>query len=216
MTEFQLQQIGEAARERLAGKSSHVWKEPGNKYDHGIRTAILAKKLKAEIGICADETDDRILTAAAWLHDICNADGEADHEKVGAELLPDLIGAFCSAEELDRIMHMVRVHDTRLKEVPLDERLKVYSPDILILQDADLLDHLGTYSVWATFSDLVYRRKTPYDYIAAFRNGAFDRFAERWRVRINYPQSLAIYEEKIAFETAFAARMIRELNGEYC
>ncbi|MGM9625403.1 MAG: HD domain-containing protein [Eubacteriales bacterium] len=216
MTEFQLQQIGEAARERLAGKSSHVWKEPSNKYDHGIRTAILAKKLKAEIGICADETDDRILTAAAWLHDICNADGEADHEKVGAELLPELIGAYCSDTELERIMRMVRVHDTRLKDVPLDERLKVYSPDILILQDADLLDHLGTYSVWATFSDLVYRRKTPYDYTAAFRNGAFDRFAERWRIRINYPQSLVIYEEKIAFETEFAARMIRELNGEYC
>lgn len=215
MTEFQLQQIGEAARERLAGKSSHVWKEPGNKYDHGIRTAILAGKLKAEIGICADETDDRILTAAAWLHDICNADGEPDHEKVGAELLPELIGAYCSDEELERIVQMVRVHDTRLKDVPLEERLKVYSPDILILQDADLLDHLGTYSIWATFSDLVYRRKTPYDYTAAFQNGAFDRFAARWRIRINYPQSLVIYEEKIAFETEFAARMIRELNGEY-
>ncbi|MBQ8579021.1 MAG: HD domain-containing protein [Clostridia bacterium] len=206
-----------AAASVLQEKSSHPWKEPGNKYEHGLRTATLALKLKADIGIPDDDCDPYILTAASWFHDVCNGQDEPDHENAGADLLPSLIGQYCSPEELAEIQRIIRVHDHRCKGgISIEERLAVYSPAVLLLQDADLIDHVGTYSVWATFSDLVYRHKTPDDYVEAFRNGAFERFAVRWRAEMNYPQALEIYNEKIAFEKAFAERMMRELGGEYC
>ncbi len=199
----------------LAEKSSHTWKEPGNKYDHGLRCATLALRLKADMSLSDDLVNPHILTAAAWFHDVCNSQDEPDHENAGANLLPSLIGSFCTPAELSEIQSVIRVHDTRLKNLSLDERLEAYSHTTLLLQDADLLDHVGTYSVWATFSDLVYRHKTPGDYVIPFENGGFDRWAESWRIKMNYPYCRNIYNEKIAFEVEFAHRMQRELSGEY-
>ena len=197
----------------LSQKSSHAWKEPGNKFAHGIRTAKLAERLRCEI--CPNDTsvDPEILTVAAWFHDLCN--GQENHEAAAAEQLPALIGSYCTTEELDAVCTLVRVHDTRLKGVGLAEREAVYSPSVLLLQDADFLDHLGTYSIWVTFSEFAYQHKTPCDYAEQFINGTFDRFAAKWRPQVNYPLSLSIFEEKIAFEVEFGKRMLRELDGEF-
>ncbi len=199
----------------LADKASHIWKEPGNKYEHGLRTAKLALQLKADLGIPDTEVDPGILTVAAWFHDVCNSADVSDHENAGADLLPSLIGSYCTQEELAQIQQIVRVHDTRLKNLATEERLCTYPHIVLLVQDADLIDHLGTYSIWATFSDLVYRHKTPNDYVVPFENGAFDRWANSWRIKMNYSHARDLFDEKIAFEKAFAARMRRELDGAY-
>lgn len=199
---------------QLAAKSSHTWKEPGNKFCHGIRTAKVAERLRT--AICPDDTsvNPDVLTVAAWFHDLRN--GQEDHENAGADALPALIGHLITEEELTAVCDLIRLHDHRLRDVTIDERLSVYSPSLLLLQDADFLDHLGTYSVWATFADFTYRQKTPYDYAAQFTDGSYDRFAARWRREINYPRSLEIFEEKINFEVEFGKRMLRELDGEFC
>ncbi|MBQ7982537.1 MAG: HD domain-containing protein [Clostridia bacterium] len=197
----------------LAARSSHAWKEPGNKFDHGIRTAKLAERLRT--AICYDDptVNADVLTVAAWFHDLCN--GQEDHEAAGAAALPTLIGDLVTEEELCAVCDLVRVHDHRCKDIPLSERLAHYPPSVLLLQDADFLDHLGTYDIWITFSEFAYRKKTPMDYAVQFTDGSFDRFAARWRREINYPLSLEIFEEKIAFEVSFAQRMLRELDGEF-
>ena len=197
------------ARE-MASKSSHEWKEPGNKYEHGIRTAKMTLGLRDLIfpGTEDPALDADILTVAAWFHDICN--GQDDHERAGAELLPSLLGELCTDDELSAVCDLVRMHDHRTSEPE-----KTLPDAVKLLQDADMLDHLGTYDVWITFSEFAYRHKTPMDYAEQFENGVFDRFASHWRCRINYPASLEIFDEKIAFECDFARRMLRELNGEF-
>ena len=199
---------------QLGGRSSHPWKEPGNKFDHGIRTAKLAERLRQKI--CPDDptVNPDVLTVAAWFHDLCN--GQDDHETAGANVLPALIGHLVTEEELSAVCDLIRLHDHRLKDITIDERLAVYPPALLLLQDADFLDHLGTYDIWITFSEFSYRQKTPADYANQFLNGAFDRFAARWRREINYPLSHEIFEEKAAFEVEFGKRMLRELDGEFC
>lgn len=199
---------------QLADKSSHPFKEPGNKFDHGIRTAKLAERLR--LAICPDDTSVNadILTVAAWFHDLCN--GQDDHENAGADALPALIGHLVTEEELRAVCDLIRLHDHRCKDIAIDERLAVYPPALLLLQDADFLDHLGTYSVWVTFAEFSYKKKTPADYANQFIDGSFDRFAARWRRSVNYPLSLEIFEEKIHFEVEFGKRMLRELDGEFC
>ena len=118
--------------------------------------------------------------------------------------------------ELTAVCDLIRLHDHRMKDIAIDERLAVYPPALLLLQDADFLDHLGTYSVWATFAEFTYQHKTPLDYAKQFTDGSYDRFAARWRREINYPRSLEIFEEKINFEVEFGKRMLRELDGEFC
>ena len=199
---------------QLAQKSSHTWKEPGNKFGHGIRTAKLAERLRMEI--CPNDTsvNPDILTVAAWFHDLCN--GQEDHENAGADALPALIGHLVTEEELTAVCDLIRLHDHRMKDVAIDARLAAYLPALLLLQDADFLDHLGTYSVWATFAEFTYQHKTPLDYAKQFTDGSYDRFAARWRREINYPRSLEIFEEKINFEVEFGKRMLRELDGAFC
>ncbi len=209
-----LDTIRAVCKEQLAAKSSHPWKEPGNKFDHGIRTAKLAERLRCEI--CPGDTsiNPEVLTVAAWFHDLCN--GQHDHENAGADALPALIGHLITEEELTSVCDLIRLHDHRHKDITIDERLAVYPPALLILQDADFLDHLGTYDVWITFAEFSHNRKTPLDYAQQFTDGSFDRFAARWRREINYPRSLEIFEEKISFEVEFGKRMLRELDGEFC
>ncbi len=207
-----LSALREIAKTHLAAKSSHAWKEPGNKFDHGIRTAQLAERLR--LAICPDDrtVQPEILTAAAWFHDLCN--GQDNHEQAAADQLPFLIGHLCTSEELQTICAMIRVHDTRIDHTK--QANIPYTPTIQLLQDADMLDHLGSYDIWITFAEFSYQHRTPRDYTACFHDGSFDRFAEKWRKHINYPFSRTIFDEKIAFEKAFAARMERELNGEFC
>ena len=211
-----MEEILAVAASELKEKSSHTWKEPGNKYYHGIRTAKLVLRLKNDMHLADDAVNPDILTVAAWFHDVCNSENEPHHEEAGAALLPSLIGSFCAPEELSQIQEIIRVHDTRLADIDLPKRLETYSHAVLLLQDADLLDHVGTYDIWISFSDLVQQHKSPSDYVEVFQNGRFDQFAERWRIRFNYPYAREIYNEKIEYEIAFARRMMRELDGEYC
>ncbi len=171
--------------------------------------AALAERLRQEICPRDPSVNPHVLTVAAYLHDLCN--GQEEHEEKGAALVPSLIGHLCTPEETEAVAALIRVHDTRAPGTDHG-----YPPAVLLLQDADMLDHLGTYDIWITFSEFVHVHKTPMDYAVQFENGAFDRFAARWRAKINYPFSLSVYDEKIAYEVAFARRMLRELRGEFC
>ena len=209
-----LEELRTICEVQLAAKSSHPWKEPGNKFGHGIRTAKLAERLRMEI--CPDDPsiNPDVLTVAAWFHDLCN--GQDDHENAGADALPALIGHLVADEELSAVCDLIRLHDHRKKDIAIEERLAAYPPALLLLQDADFLDHLGTYDVWITFAEFSYQRKTPLDYAKQFTDGSFDRFAARWRREINYPRAHEIFEEKVRFEVEFGLRMLRELDGEFC
>ena len=65
------EQIHLILREYLANGRSHSWKEKGNKYYHGLRTAVLAKKLRQTL-FPQDQEADPVLTVASWFHDLCN------------------------------------------------------------------------------------------------------------------------------------------------
>lgn len=205
-----MEELRAVAERELGQKSSHSWKEPGNKYGHGIRTAVLCEKLRREI--CPDDpsVNTEILTVAAWFHDLCN--GMDDHENAGADLLPSLIGHLMTEEELDAVCGLVRVHDHRTDSPDKS----AYPAAVKLLQDADMLDHLGAYDVWITFAEFTFKHKTPQNYADCFQDGSFDRFEAHWRARINYPFSLTVFDEKIRFERDFAARLDRELRGEFC
>ncbi|MBO4229924.1 MAG: hypothetical protein J5938_06210 [Clostridia bacterium] len=195
-------------KESFAGRVGFPWKEPEDKYLHGIRVAKLGLHLRDIIypnqkDILCEDT----FVVASYFHDICN--GQDNHETAGADYAVKLLAPYCSKQELSEVHRLIARHDSRV-----EKNKSILPEDLKLLQDADILDHIGSYSIWATFSEFAYHHKTPYDYAIQFTDGTFDRFAERFRKKINYPESLAIYEEKISFEIEFAERMLRELNGQ--
>lgn len=65
----------------------------------------------------------------------------------------------CPPTQLQTIQQLIRFHDTR-------DHKPEYSHRLLLLQDADLLDHFGTYDLWITFryameEEMSFRRNCP-------------------------------------------------------
>jgi len=194
--------IAQIAAEQMADKSSHPWKERGNKYLHGQRVAKLALTLRKYL-FPEDGGGDGILTAAAWFHDICN--GEDDHETVGAALTRKLLAPHCSPRELDQICDIIAVHDNR-------EAGKTRSALVKLHQDADLLDHFGTLAIWVTFQYTVPHDLTLSDRVNYMQEAvATDR---RYLSEFHYDISRHIFIEKSTFVKNFTERFAAESDGE--
>lgn len=187
----------------LGEKASHGWKEIGNKYYHGERVATLAVKLR-ELIFPGDNSKDDILTVAAWFHDIMN--GKENHATVGATKAREVLQDYCTTEELDEICAIISVHDDRYSG------RETYNHLIKLHQDADHLDHFGTYDVWMSFlyavpHDMKFHEVI--DWLVHVRPTQ----DEKYRNELNYNLSKKIYDEKAEFLKEFSKRFQVEGSG---
>lgn len=195
--------IKEVAFEQLGNRSSHPWKERGNKYYHGERVAKLAIKLRRYI-IPGDESHDDILTVAAWFHDIMN--GAENHAEEGAKKTRELLAGYCSQYETEEICRIIAVHDDRHSDRSL-------FPDYVKLhQDADHLDHFGTFDIWIRFFYAAHHDETINEVVDWFKSTYIDEI-DKYREELNFEISKKIYDEKSEFVRNFSNRMSIECDG---
>ena len=202
---MELEKIKQVAEERLKNSRSHVWKELGNKYYHGERVARLALELRRRV-IPGDDSHDDILTAAAWLHDIANG-LSSDHAAEGARLVRGLIPDFCTPQELDGICSIISVHDDR------SERRHGYSVWVKLHQDADHLDHFGSYDVWMVSLWTLQKGGSildAADYLTRIRSSEMPRY----RAELNFELSRRIFDEKAEYQFNFGRRLLIEGAGD--
>ena len=198
-----LEQIHEVAEAELLGKRSHAWKEPGNKFHHGERVARIARTLRQAI-VPGDDSHDEILTVAAWFHDVCN--GVQRHNVLGAERTRALLTGLCTDAELDEICGIIRVHDDRTRAPSLSHWVKLH-------QDADHLDHFGTYDVWMCVLECGANALTLPQAARRLMERNFEELPPK-REELNYELSRRIFDERVACSQAFAARFEQEAKGE--
>ena len=192
------------ARDALEKRSSHAWKEPGNKFYHGERTAKLALHLR-EILFPGETQGNDILTVAAWFHDLRN--GEENHCELGAEETARLIAPYCTPAECGEICRIIRRHDDRTSpRTDFSDLEKLH-------QDADLLDHFGTYDIWMSFLYSAHHGETPLSAAEFMRREKLQDY-DHWLNRLNYELSRCIYREKLAYQLAFLDRFDAELDGQ--
>jgi len=195
--------IKETAFEIMGNKSSHEFKEKGNKFYHGERVAALAMKLR-KLVLPDDDSHDEIMTVAAWFHDIMN--GNDDHERKGAIKTRGVLSPYCTNEELNEICGMISVHDDR------HSGRDTFSAYIKLHQDADHLDHFGTFDVWMSFIYAVPHHQTINDVKTWLLE---KRPAEngKYRNELNFEVSRRIFDEKMEFLKYFSNRFGVEMSG---
>lgn len=200
-----LKAIKELAFEQMGNRSSHKWKEKGNKYYHGERVAKLVLKLRKYV-LPDDDSHDDILTVAAWFHDIMN--GNENHAEAGAERARDILAGYCSEYELEEICKIISVHDDRSSD------RTGFNDYIKLQQDADHLDHFGIFDIWIRFFYAAHHNETLNDVIDWFESIHSEEY-EKYRNELNFDISRQIYDEKCEFVNSFGERMSVEGRGGF-
>ena len=195
-----LEQIAAVAEKELKRKASHPWKDMGNKYYHGLRVAKIALGLRREL-VPEDDSHDEILTVAGWFHDLEN--GKENHAVLGAQSTRRLLTGLCPPDALDEICALIEVHDRR----------HVGSNDpvwLKIQQDADLIDHFGTYDIMVTCSYAMLHGQTAEQLAHYLR---FERAKEYVgeRSELHFEVTRRMFDEKAAYVADFARRLEEEV-----
>jgi HD superfamily phosphodiesterase len=197
-----LAKIKQIAYDEMSEKV-HWSGEKRGKYYHGERTAKIALALREHV-LPNDTAHDEFITVAGWFHDCMH--GEENHALVGAERAKILLSEHCTADEMREIYDIMYRHDDRLSD---RAEFSVYAK---IQQDADLLDHFGTYDIWTVFvySHLIGRDIV--ETIEHYKEWA-EKLSKEFEKELNFDVSKKIYRERVEFTRRFTERFSVEGTG---
>ena len=192
------------AKDLMKKRQVHLQRETGSVYDHGLRVSKAVLRLR-ELALPGDASMDENLRAAGLFHDL--GKGIEPHGHYGAVLMRDILKGMADEKQTEIICRMIEVHDDRCKGGGKHDK---YTG---VLQDADLIDHFGTYDIWMVFNDAAYLKEG-----IGWAAERFDNLENYYNIHLpllNYPVSVEIAKEKRAFEREFVKRLQWESKGEY-
>lgn len=185
--------------------------EKSGEYYHGERVSALALKLRTYILPNDDGKHDDIIKVAGWFHDITkgtnnHTKGADNHNFTAAERAKILLAEHCSEYEMQEIYNIICRHDERLAD---RDKFSVYAK---IHQDADFLDHFGTYDILVRFFCASRDGMTIIEQIEDMKSQYENRYKD-FEDLLNFDISLKIYKEKIEFYRQFTERFSVEGIG---
>lgn len=187
----------------MIDRKVHINREKGGAFYHGERVAQTALYLR-KIILPDDTAKDDILTVASWFHDI--GKGLEPHNKYGAVIATEALIDLCSEKELHEIVDLIEHHCTRCPQC------NDYSDYVKLLQDADILDHYGTFTIWMDFLHSAHEGKTV-EQTFSYNLDEWDSHCLKVKNLLNYEISKTIFDEKVAFINEFYARFRIEGTG---
>ena len=192
------------AFELMGNRKAHLQREKGGIYYHGERVAKTVIILR-KILLPSDESKDEILKIAALFHDI--GKGIEPHDKYGATLAEKALKDILPSPMLDEIRDLISLHCDRRPQN------NTYSETVKLLQDADILDHFGAYSVWV---DFLYSAHTERNIIktANYNVSRWEKCYTNNRDLLNYDISKKILNEKATYISKFYSRLQVECVGD--
>ena len=190
---MKLQRIEQIAQDQMVGLRSDT-REPGWILYHGQRTGkiavFLARKLNSEV-------DCNVLYTAGLFHDI--GKGKDSHNEVGAHLTKSLLKGIVTSSELYKICDAIHFHNQRNKSDSFSDYVK-------LVQDADLIDHVGMIDVWMAFYGSGHHGESIHDHLAYYKGEACRRWRNYMRTHLNFQASVRIFDERIQLEDDFLSR----------
>lgn len=197
--------LEQLAENYMKNRRFQKYREPGCVYYHGQRVAKGVVQLRRLV--TDNDSHDDILRCAALFHDI--AKGMKPHSHFGALLTRDILKDELTPYEMDEVCRLIQAHGDRR---PAKEFHDMW---VWLIQDADVLDHVGACGIWLSTNHSAYRQKPVSDLVDWYESG-FDAEIEKYRERLNLTVSEAILNSKADFERQFMRRLIVESTGEYC
>ena len=176
------------AYDAMSRRRDQALREPGWIYYHGQRTGRIALDLARRLNV---RVDLDVLYVAGLFHDI-GKDDEPHHE-TGAKLSAEILSDCCTQEELAAVSGLIRTHNQR-------NGLPEYSKSALLLQDADILDHVGLIGVWLTFYWSGSHSESIDDHLAFIAEGPQEEQRVRMRGLLNFELSRQMYDERVRRE----------------
>ncbi|HUV07043.1 MAG TPA: HD domain-containing protein [Spirochaetia bacterium] len=229
--------IDTIARRVMIGRKAHSKRETGYIYYHGTRVARIALELLDSLQfrshwlcrwLCNLALPSRLrnclvkatcfagglllgsvstinrdtLFVAALFHDV--GKGMEPHAEIGATMAREALKGIVSDHELEEIGSLIRMHNRRGQGSTMAEHL---------IQDADLLDHFGSQSVWLCFYYSSLSDKPGEEALEYRRSTDMKGYLEYCRKNLNLDLSRRVLERRLAFEDSFFSQFKRELSG---
>ncbi len=184
----------------LIGNKEEVPHGVGYRLAHGYRVGAIAEWIAHELG-----ESDELLFVAGILHDIGKdkaghpEDDGIMHGPRGAEIIRKQFIHFMSINELQRVATMVENHNARPKSKWfIDKEKPQHSTEVLILQDADLLDHFGEEGINITLNWGRFFKKTREQILKEWKYGErVARMHEEVRRSLNFDVSVREFDRRL-------------------
>lgn len=198
------ERLDAVAQKLMKKRKAHRQRESGSIYDHGQRVAKLVITLRRAV-VPDDDSMDDILRLAGMFHDI--GKGIEPHAEFGAPIMLQAVKGIVSDGEAQEAARLIRSHCDRRPEEPVHDVWE------RLIQDADLLDHIGTYNIWM---DIQYYAHTDEGVLAEaqFLQENAENYARHHRAQLNFDITKRIYDDRIGFYLEYAKRFQTEARGE--
>ena len=185
------QQIEQIASARMLKRQEHNGREPGWLFYHGLRTARIAETLCDRLNLASDR--DAIF-AGALFHDI--GKGSEPHNVKGARVTAKALEKHCSGDELTLVCEIVRLHNQR-------QASNGHSAAVRVVQDADVIDHVGPVVPWLAFYWSGTRKETAGEHVRFITGKGHAGYLERMRSQLNFDISVALFDERVSWQERF-------------
>ena len=192
-----IEKVERVAYDSMANRKEQNAREPGWLYYHGHRTAQIAMWLCETLQAEADRDE---VYVGALFHDI--GKGSEEHNEAGADMARSLLADLCTPEELSGTCEVIRSHNQRRSP-------SEFSAGVKIVQDADLIDHVGPVVPWLAFYWSGSHNETIHDHIRFVTSEDNDRYRQGMRNALNFDVSRRLFDERIAYEDKFFATFHR-------
>ena len=198
------QRIGEIAEQAMATRKGLLTREVGYLLHHGQRVAALSLNLREQVD-AAHAVDEDILYPPVFF--MMSASASTRMQKQGPSWQKVCCRRCAQQSECTQIAALIRLHNKRGREdLPLAAH---------ILQDADVLDHIGAQSVWLCFAFNAYTENGPHGALAYYKGDENQRMQLRWRALLNLQASRNVFDRRIKVELQFMQRFAREMTGAF-
>ncbi len=199
-----IKKIENLAFQKMGDNKSHPKRETGYIYYHGLRTGKLAIEIRKIINKI-DDSKDGVIYIASLFHDI--AKGNEPHNENGSILIKQILKDECSNEELGEIAEIIRCHNLR-------DSSEEWSKQIKLVQDADIIDHMGTMEVWLNFAYQLCDGKSVDSSIEFYNTEEYESYLKESKNKLNYDISRKIFNDRARFMNEFIERLSIEGKGK--
>lgn len=181
-------------------------RENGFIFYHGRRVGKLAINIYKQVSGEIKQQEMDMIYCASLYHDI--GKGIEPHNETGAEITKFYLRDLCTPHEVNTVSRIVFEHNRRGSDYNDNSFLG------RIVQDADILDHMGTMDIWIAFQWHAEFNETVDVSLEFFSSGKWAEITDTLRSLLNFECSIDAFDKRRAFTQEFINRFEREAQGQ--